>query len=102
MHFKAILTWKDLFREVRTREKTINTPMYAGLLWLASHNNSRYDDMYELYMTYTNGVTGRVQETFLVKSVANFFDENGYLCEEIFEEEVKKLHSSLLLEKKDN
>lgn len=71
-------------------------------IWSLASHLKRYDDMYELYMTYTNGLTGRVQEMFLCKSVANFFDENGYLCEDIFEDEVKKLHSSLLLEKKDN
>jgi len=60
----------------------------------------RYDDMYELFMSCTNGKTGVTTEYSFVQSVANFFDENGFLCDTVFDEEVIKLHSSLTSDKK--
>lgn len=52
-------------------------------------------------MSYRDGVSGQVRDVRTEKSVANFFDDNGYLCQDLFEREVKKLHSSLLSEKKN-
>jgi signal peptidase complex subunit 2 len=63
-------------------------------------SGGRYDDMYELFMCCTNGLNGVTTEASFTKSVADFFDDNGYLCDALFEEEVLKLHSSLTPDKK--
>ena len=61
----------------------------------------RYDDMYSLYVTFKDGQTGETRTANLTKSVALFFDDNGYVCEESFEPDVMKLHESLTSEKKE-
>lgn len=69
--------------------------------WQLSSKLPRYDHMYDLSLTLLDGLGG--QRTFSVqKSVANFFDEDGEICLDKFEPEVKKLHSSLSQERKTN
>jgi len=58
--------------------------------------------MYTLNMTYTDGVTKLERSGSFSYSVAKFFDEDGCLCEDIFNGEVTKLHASLTSEKKMN
>jgi len=73
------------------------------IVWTLSSRLRRYDDMYELYVTCTEA--GNTREASFAKSVANYFDENGYLCREIFDQEFVTLHSGLKLhqhEKKTN
>lgn len=60
----------------------------------------RYDDKYEIFMSYTNGITGENRESSFSNSVSQYFDENGYLCNDIFDTEVLKLQNSLTAEKK--
>jgi len=69
------------------------------ITWTLSSRLKRYDDMYELYLACTEGT--RTREVSFSKSVANYFDENGYLCREIFEKDFVKLHSSTRHGKKD-
>ena len=57
-----------------------------------------YDDIYEIFLSCTRGE--RTVEASCSKSVAHYFDENGYLCRDIYEGEFLKLHSSLLHDKK--
>lgn len=61
----------------------------------------RYDDKYNLVLTCRDGKSGAIREATLIKSVANFFDENGVLFVDLLEHEVTKLHNSLLVERKD-
>ena len=61
----------------------------------------RYDDMYHLHMSFTDGQTKETRSASFSRSVATFYDENGVLVYDIFEPEVRKLHSGLTLEKKD-
>ena len=44
----------------------------------------------------THGVTKETKEARFIKSVCDFFDEEGGLCEEEFSEEVFKLQAAVL------
>ncbi|KAK7090860.1 signal peptidase complex subunit 2-like [Littorina saxatilis] len=70
--------------------------------WTLSSSLRKYDDMYELCMTYSDGKTGETRKAELCKSVANFFDENGVLCADLFNPEIEKMKESLTSEKKLN
>ncbi|KAJ4443794.1 signal peptidase complex subunit 2 isoform X2 [Periplaneta americana] len=70
-------------------------------VWEASSYLKKYDDKYNLVLTCKDGKTGTQREATLVKSVANFFDENGTLIYELLEPEISKLHNSLLSDRKD-
>ena len=61
----------------------------------------RYDDMYHLHISFQDGQTKETRQGSFSKSVAAFYDENGQLLYDIFEPEVRKIHSSLTSEKKD-
>jgi len=56
--------------------------------------------MYEIFMSYTDGITGESRESSFSNSVSHYFDENGYLCNDIFDTEVLKLQNSLAADKK--
>jgi len=70
-------------------------------VWKASSYVKRFDDIYQLVINYSDGVTGNNREAKLSKSVASWFDENGTLRFELFEVDVSKLHQSLTSDKKD-
>ncbi|XP_063245206.1 signal peptidase complex subunit 2 isoform X2 [Bacillus rossius redtenbacheri] len=70
-------------------------------IWEASSYLKKFDDKYNLILSCKNGKTGARYEATMVKSVANFFDENGTLIYELLEPEVSKLHNSLLAERKE-
>ncbi|KAL1123950.1 hypothetical protein AAG570_001720, partial [Ranatra chinensis] len=70
-------------------------------VWEASSILKKYDDKYNLHMTVKDGKSGSVREGSVVKSVANFFDENGALIADLLEPEVTRLHNSLLSERKE-
>ncbi|KAJ8876850.1 hypothetical protein PR048_021297 [Dryococelus australis] len=70
-------------------------------IWEASSFLKKFDDKYNLILSCKNGKTGARYEATMVKSVANFFDENGTMVYELLEPEVSKLHSSLLAERKE-
>nr|CAG4638797.1 EOG090X0FS4 [Cyclestheria hislopi] len=48
-------------------------------VWEASSTLKKYDDIYELVLTYRDGKTKKVRETKSKRSVAQYFDENGVL-----------------------
>lgn len=48
-----------------------------------------------------DGKTGTIRSATIVRSVANFIDENGVIVHELIEPEVSKLHNSLLSERKE-
>lgn len=61
----------------------------------------RYDDKYNLVLTLRDAKTGNVRSTSIKKSVANFVDVDGYVVHEIVENDVTKMHNSLLSERKE-
>jgi len=69
--------------------------------WEAASNMKKYDDMYELTLSFTDGKTGATRESSITKSVGEFIDENGLVCQDIIEPMVLKLHNSLSSGKKD-
>lgn len=75
--------------------------MFYDFLLIIYLHFSRYDDRYHLVLSCKDGKNGNVREATLVKSVANFFDENGTLIYELLEPEVSKLHNSLLSSRKE-
>merc|ERR1712062_389170 len=70
-------------------------------VWTVASQLKRYDDIYQLNITFTDGQTNQIRKATFSKSVANYFDENGTLCTDKFEPDLKKLHSSLTSEKKE-
>ncbi|KAK4026274.1 probable signal peptidase complex subunit 2 [Daphnia magna] len=64
--------------------------------WEASSSLNKYDDLYELVLSYKDGKTKKIREAKSKRSVAQYFDDNGVLLMELVEPEVTKLHNSLL------
>merc|ERR1712154_287369 len=69
--------------------------------WEVASNMKKYDDIYELSLTFTDGKTNAKRETTIKKSVGDFIDENGVICQDIIEPVVMRLHNSLASGKKD-
>lgn len=55
----------------------------------------RYDDVYELSLTFIDGKDGYKREKTISRSCADFFDENGVLCKDLLETAVLKMHRGL-------
>jgi signal peptidase complex subunit 2 len=70
--------------------------------WEAASSMRKYDDNYELTLTFVDGKTGKARDTTVARSVGDFIDENGQVCQDIMEPLVLKLHRSLAGGKKDN
>ncbi|XP_073995161.1 signal peptidase complex subunit Spase25 [Rhodnius prolixus] len=70
-------------------------------VWEASSYLKKYDDKYNLSLAMKDGKTGTIRSATIVRSVANFIDENGVIVHELIEPEVSKLHNSLLSERKE-
>ena len=51
----------------------------------------KYDDKYELTLTYLDGNTKSRRETTVIKSVGDFIDDNGVICQDIIEVKIKSL-----------
>lgn len=60
----------------------------------------RFDDKYSLCFEYNSGKKGaKTQTATMEKSVASWFDENGFLVQAAYEKDVKALHDSVLKKK---
>lgn len=70
-------------------------------IWQVASQLKRYDDNYHLHFTYIDGQTKEARSASMVKSVSNFYDINGSLCMDIFEPEIRRLHTDLTSERKD-
>ena len=70
--------------------------------WEAASNMKKYDDKYELSLTFIDGKTNSRRETSVTKTVGDFIDDNGLICQDLIEPIVLKMHTSLSSNKKDN
>ena len=52
-------------------------------------------------MNYTDGTTKKSRSGEITKSVGDFFDDNGVLCFDLFEPEVRMLQSRIYTSKKE-
>ena len=59
--------------------------------WEASSNMKKYDDKYELSLTFIDGKTKAMRESTVTKSVGDFIDENGVICQDILEV-IREIH----------
>merc|ERR1711879_1108429 len=69
--------------------------------WEASSNMKKYDDKYELSLTFIDGKTNARRETTVTRTVGDFIDDNGVICQDIVEPVVMKMHNSLTTSKKE-
>ena len=53
--------------------------------WEASSNMEKYDDKYELSLTFIDGKTNARRETTVTRTVGDFIDDNGVICQDIVE-----------------
>eukprot|EP00112_Aurelia_sp_Birch-Aquarium-sp1_P016044 Seg36.8 transcript_id=Seg36.8/GoldUCD/mRNA.D3Y31 product="putative signal peptidase complex subunit 2" protein_id=Seg36.8/GoldUCD/D3Y31 len=69
--------------------------------WKIATSLRRYDHMYHIMVQYEDGKTKKSKEVEMLKSVSEWFDENGLLLSHKFETEIKNIQSGLCGEKKD-
>ncbi|XP_043271539.1 signal peptidase complex subunit 2 [Venturia canescens] len=67
----------------------------------ASSYLKKYDDNYNLVLSLKSEGTGMMNESSVVKSVANFIDVNGVINLDAVESVVTNLHDSLTSQRKD-
>ncbi|XP_044736002.1 probable signal peptidase complex subunit 2 [Chrysoperla carnea] len=72
-----------------------------NLVWEASSYLQKYDDKYNLIINVTDKKTKSFRAASFTKSVANFIDQNGVVLNDLIENEITKIHNSVLSEKKD-
>ncbi|XP_077987727.1 signal peptidase complex subunit 2-like [Glandiceps talaboti] len=70
-------------------------------VYTLSSSMKRFDHIYNLTLTYTNGTSQEVRQASLKKSIGTWYDENGTLLADIYEPEIKNLHDSITMEKKE-
>ncbi|GJQ69906.1 hypothetical protein Trydic_g22448 [Trypoxylus dichotomus] len=98
----AILTLYTMYKEKGIFSVTIQkTGGKKDNIWEASSFIKKFDDKYNLSLILCDGKSGSKRQTSIKKSVANFIDINGTVVQEIVENEVTKLHNSLLNERKE-
>ena len=56
----------------------------SQIIWehfVLQHLPCRYDDLYRLTLEFTDGKTGATRDTVVERSVGDFIDENGLICQ---------------------
>ncbi|XP_046845931.1 probable signal peptidase complex subunit 2 [Xenia sp. Carnegie-2017] len=67
--------------------------------WSAKSTLKKYDDMYELVLSYKDGETKMECEKTMKKSVSSWFDEKGVLLFDIFLHDVQEMYKNIKKEK---
>lgn len=68
--------------------------------WVLSSSLRKYDVMYNLTIQYTDGKTQEERMVSCSKCVANFFDDNGVFCFDLFSPVIERLRQDALSDKK--
>ncbi|XP_005106146.1 probable signal peptidase complex subunit 2 isoform X2 [Aplysia californica] len=68
--------------------------------WKLSSTLRKYDDVYSLTISYTDGKTKQERSASTSKCVASYFDENGVFCFDLFQPIVEAMRQDLALDKK--
>ena len=70
-------TYKGIFVNVQLKNQGGSDPDSS---WEVVSAMDKYDDLYELIISYTEGKTGARRETQVKKSVWDFINETGQIC----------------------
>ncbi|XP_077296318.1 signal peptidase complex subunit Spase25 [Arctopsyche grandis] len=97
----GILTLYTTFKEKGIFVVAKETVGTSYRVWEASSYMKKYDDKYELVLNMYDPKTKMHREATFSKSVANFIDNDGYVVNQVVENDVIKLWNSLSSEKKD-
>jgi len=88
---------KGIFAVTLERDESGFNP---DVVWEASSYIKKHTGMYYLTMVRKNAVGSDIREREISKSVANYFDEEGTLCQDLVENEVTKMREAVLKMKK--
>jgi len=69
--------------------------------WEVASKMKKFDDEYEVSLSVEDGKSGASRTTSFNRSVADFIDENGVICQDIIDSVIMKMHNSLATDKKD-
>ncbi|VVC43394.1 Signal peptidase complex subunit 2 [Cinara cedri] len=88
---------KGIFAVTKERDESGYNP---EVVWEASSYIKKHTGMYCLSIIRKDSVKKNIKERDIVKSVANYFDDEGTLCQEVIEKEVSIMRDAILKLKK--
>lgn len=88
---------KGIFAVTLERDESGFSP---DVVWEVSSYIKKHTGMYHLTMVRKDLVGKDIREREVSKSVANYFDDEGTLCQDILENEVTKMREAVLKLKK--
>lgn len=95
----GILTLYTTFVEKGIFAVTVQNDGSTKRTWQASSDMKKYDDKYILTLVVKDSKGEKSATT--TKSIANYIDVNGVICQEIVANELNRLYNSLNSDKKD-
>nr|XP_006825876.1 PREDICTED: probable signal peptidase complex subunit 2-like isoform X2 [Saccoglossus kowalevskii] len=100
----AILTVYTTFKEKNiflVAHKKDATGVDPDDVYTLASSLKRFDHMYSLTLTFTDGISNEMRHTTMKKSVATWVDENGSILFDLYEPDIRNLHDSITSEKKE-
>lgn len=88
---------KGIFAVTLERDESGFNP---DAVWEASSYIKKHTGTYHLTLIRKDSVGGDIREREIAKSVANYFDVEGTLCQDLLENEVSKMREAVLKLKK--